>query len=176
MRQHLNPKHWRSKGGGGGTRGPCTPSPINRRVKKLRDWSKSIHISFPTPTLQLHLMCKKKNVIFKNLPTCSPFRALPPFPLVQIPGYATDLKSFHAGRLSWPWAPAIRDFAPPIYFKILDPPLLIYSSSCHTVLCFWVVIETPPWPQNKSLTFTCFLWDLVDVMDGQSRNCHQIRS
>ena len=66
--------------------------------KWVRDWSKPIiHITYHTPTLQLHLMCQKCHFntctctwVFKNLPTLPPFRALaPPPPPLKNPGYAS---------------------------------------------------------------------------------------
>ena len=67
-------KHWRSLGG---TRGPCTPPPpVDRRVQKVRAWSRPILITCTTPTIQLHLMSKICHYfdtrIFKSLPSLHP--------------------------------------------------------------------------------------------------------
>ena len=70
--------------GGGGHKGAMPPPPIDRRVKKkVRDWSKIIHITYPTPTLLLHLLCQKCNFDtrnFNNLPTLPLPRCVPPPP------------------------------------------------------------------------------------------------
>ena len=84
-----------AKGGGGGTRGPCRPLLIGEQ-KRVRDWSKPLHITNPTATLQLHLMCNKcyfihefSKISVPSLPSALPPPPPPPPPPLKNPGYAT---------------------------------------------------------------------------------------
>ena len=69
--------HWCTKEG---AQGGHAPPPVDQRVKKKdkkgSDFSKPIHITYPTPTLHLHLMCKKCQIYRKkiSLPSLPPLK------------------------------------------------------------------------------------------------------
>ena len=67
--------------------------PVDRSANNVTDWCKQVDITYPIPTLQLILMCKKRSNfdthILENLATLSVFRALP-LPSLKNLGYTID--------------------------------------------------------------------------------------